>query len=79
MPERWLDPAFQPSRFVYFPFSAGPRNCIGEQFALLEATLVLATLVERFKFEDIGEKVETEPLITLRPKGGLRLRILHRR
>lgn len=79
IPERWLDAAFQPSRFVYFPFSAGPRNCIGEQFAWLEATLVLATLVGRYRFEDIGEKVETEPLVTLRPKGGLRLRILHRR
>lgn len=79
IPERWLDAAFQPSRFVYFPFSAGPRNCIGEQFAWLEATLVLATLVGRYHFEDIGEKVETEPLVTLRPKGGLRLRILHRR
>lgn len=79
LPERWLDADFQPSRFVYFPFSAGPRNCIGEQFAWLEATLVLATLVGRFSFEDTGEKVETEPLVTLRPKGGLKLRILHRR
>ncbi len=79
IPERWLDTEFQPSRFVYFPFSAGPRNCIGEQFAWLEATLVLATLVGRYRFDDIGEKVQTEPLVTLRPKGGLRLRILHRR
>ena len=69
IPERWLDADFQPSRFVYFPFSAGPRNCIGEQFAWLEATLVLATLLGRYRFEDISEKVETEPLVTLRPKG----------
>ncbi|MFO1525805.1 MAG: cytochrome P450 [Turneriella sp.] len=78
-PERWLEPGFAPSRFVYFPFSAGPRNCIGEQFAWLEATVVLANALNQFSFSNIGEKVETEPLVTLRPKGGLRLRISHRR
>lgn len=77
-PERWLAADFSPSRFVYFPFSAGPRNCIGEQFAWLESMVVLANAVRRFEFHDIGEKVETEPLVTLRPKGGLRLRISDR-
>lgn len=78
-PERWLAEGFAPSKYVYFPFSSGPRNCIGEQFAWLEATVVLANALRRFEFHDIGEKVATEPLITLRPKDGLRLRISHRR
>jgi cytochrome P450 len=79
IPERWLAPDFSPSKYVYFPFSSGPRNCIGEQFAWLESMVVLANAVRRFEFQDIGEKVATEPLVTLRPKGGLRLRVLHRR
>jgi cytochrome P450 len=79
IPERWLEADFSPSRFVYFPFSAGSRNCIGEQFAWLESMVVLANAVRRFEFHDIGEKVLTEPLVTLRPKGGLRLRISDRR
>jgi cytochrome P450 len=73
IPERWLAEDFEPSRFVYFPFSAGPRNCIGEQFAWLESMVVLANAIRRFEFTDTGEKVTTEPLVTLRPKGGLRL------
>ena len=79
IPERWLAPDFSPSKYVYFPFSAGPRNCIGEQFAWLESMIVLANAIRRFEFHDIGEKVTTEPLVTLRPKGGLRLRVSHRR
>jgi cytochrome P450 len=78
IPERWLDENFQPSRFAYFPFSAGPRNCIGEHFAWLESTMVIANAVRRFEFQSIGEKVQMEPLVTLRPKGGLRLRVTER-
>jgi cytochrome P450 len=49
-PSRFLDPQPKPSRFAYLPFGAGPRVCVGAQFALTEASLVLATLIQRFEF-----------------------------
>jgi cytochrome P450 len=48
-PPRFLDPQPKPSRFAYLPFGAGPRVCVGAQFALTEASLVLATLIQRFE------------------------------
>ncbi|WNQ10449.1 cytochrome P450 [Paenibacillus aurantius] len=61
--------------FAYFPFGGGPRICIGNHFAFMEASLVLATIARRFRL-DLAEdhhKVEGEPLVTLRPKHGLRM------
>jgi cytochrome P450 len=59
-------------RFAYFPFGGGPRVCIGNQFALTEAQFILATILPRYQFRLLpGEKVIPEPLITLRPRGGL--------
>lgn len=72
-PERFLhrDP---PHRFAYFPFGAGPRQCIGAAFALLEARLILATMAQRFRIEAIpGFPVVPEPVITLRPAHGIRM------
>jgi cytochrome P450 len=78
---------FNPERFtaenksarpktVYFPFGAGPRQCIGESFAWMEGVLVLATLAQKWKFSLIpGHPVEPQPLITLRPKYGMKMRI----
>ena len=61
---------------AFFPFGAGPRKCIGEVFALMEATLLLATLARRFSPELIPGKVpDPEPVITLRPRGGLPMRM----
>jgi cytochrome P450 len=60
------------SRFVYFPFGAGSRQCIGEAFAWMESTLVLATLAQRWRLRLVpGQKLEVQPKITLRPKFGI--------
>jgi len=65
-------------RFAYFPFGGGPRVCIGNQFALTEAQLILATILPRYQFRLLpGANVVPEPLITLRPRGKL-LMTIHR-
>jgi cytochrome P450 len=83
-PRFWEDPeAFDPRRFerepprgAYYPFGAGPRQCIGSAFAMMEGELVLATLVQRLRLELApGAPVELDPSITLRPKGGLAMTV----
>jgi len=79
-PERWT-PEAQATRprFSYFPFGGGPRQCIGEGFAWMEGVLVMAALAQRWRMQhDPGHRVELQPLITLRPKHGMRM-ILQRR
>ncbi|HZH04743.1 MAG TPA: cytochrome P450, partial [Myxococcaceae bacterium] len=87
-PDLWDNPeTFDPDRFLpersagreryaYLPFGVGQRQCIGNTFALTEGHLILATLLQRYRFESLpGDGVATEPLITLRPRGGLLLRV----
>jgi cytochrome P450 len=63
-------------RFDYFPFGGGPRQCIGNGFALMEAQLVLATVAQRFELHLVpGHTIRAEPLVTLRPKGGIPMRL----
>ena len=79
-PQRWTD-AFERSlpRFAYFPFGGGPRVCIGQTFAMTEATLLLATLCQRFAFApDPTFRLELWPSITLRPLNGVRVRVSER-
>jgi len=74
-PERW-EGDFQDRlpRGAYFPFSAGDRHCIGEGFAWQEALLILATLVERWKFELVpGQHIRPRPSVTLRPDGPIKM------
>lgn len=83
-PQFWPDPErFDPERFTpearaarhhyaYVPFGGGPHQCLGEQFAWLEGNLVLATFAQKWRLRPVtGHKPELEPLITLRPKGGM--------
>ncbi|HKF03363.1 MAG TPA: cytochrome P450 [Candidatus Sulfotelmatobacter sp.] len=74
-PERFTAEAkARRTKFTYFPFGAGFRQCIGESFAWMEGVLVLATLAQRWKLRLVPEhRVEPEPLITLRPKFGMRM------
>jgi cytochrome P450 len=76
-PERFTPEAkARRTKFSYFPFGAGFRHCIGESFAWMEGALVLATLAQKWKMALVaGQKVEPEPLITLRPKYGMQMQI----
>lgn len=76
-PERFTPEAkARRTKFTYFPFGAGARQCIGESFAWMEGVLLLATLGQRWKLKLIpGHPVEPEPLITLRPKYGMRMQL----
>lgn len=79
-PERWTgDFRRRLPRFSYFPFGGGPRICIGERFAMLETMLVLATVLRRFRLTPRDDRpVGQVPSITLRPKGGIWLRLEER-
>jgi cytochrome P450 len=72
LPERMLPDAKKGRpRHHYLPFGAGPRVCIGSHFALLEAQLALATMVQRARLRLVTTRIEPEPLVTLRPRGGM--------
>jgi cytochrome P450 len=79
-PERWDgDLARRLPRFAYFPFGGGPRQCIGNGFAQMEAVLLLATIAQRFRLSLVpGQRITPTPYVTLRPEPGIRL-LLSRR
>ncbi|HYD54087.1 MAG TPA: cytochrome P450, partial [Gemmatimonadaceae bacterium] len=71
-PERWRTESPERPRLAYFPFGAGTRICIGEQFAWMELTLVLATIARRWRLTLVEDHpVEPHPVITLRAKHGI--------
>jgi cytochrome P450 len=92
LPERWredstrngeapnhLASAKKPPRFAYFPFGGGPRVCIGAGLAMMETTLLLATIAQRYKFSLVPDHpIELFPSVTLRPRHGIRA-VLHKR
>lgn len=67
-PERWRDTSPQEKGHAYAPFGAGPRACLGRRFAMLEATLVLATIGQRFRLDPL-EELAIEPTMTTHPVG----------
>jgi cytochrome P450 len=73
-PERWL-PAPALPQFVYFPFGGGARKCLGDQFAWTEARIELAHLAQHWRFELANPHVSVapDPIITLRPRGPVRM------
>ncbi len=88
-PANWPNPErFDPERFApgwekerhsyaYLPFGGGPRLCIGNQFALMEMQILLAMLVRSFHFQAVpGQRIRTQPLITLRPRKPLYVRVV---
>ncbi|WP_420630931.1 cytochrome P450 [Candidatus Leptofilum sp.] len=84
-PERFDPQRFTPEhkaerpRYAYLPFGGGPRLCIGQSFAMTEAILLLASIVQQYRLTLMpGSQVELEPLITLRPKGQLMMTLTAR-
>jgi cytochrome P450 len=81
-PERFDPERFTPERsaarpaYAYFPFGGGPRVCIGNHFAMMEAQLVLSTVAQRYRLRLIpGHPVEPQMVVTLRPRSGLPMTI----
>jgi cytochrome P450 len=79
-PDRWSgDLAKRLPRFAYFPFGGGPRQCIGNAFATMEAVLCLATIAQRFRLDLApGFRSNLLPTVTLRPKHGVAVRVSRR-
>ena len=79
-PERFTETAKKDRpQFAYFPFGGGARVCIGEHFAKMEATLVLASIAQRFRLSLVpGQAIVPEPKMTLRPRNGIRMRVEQR-
>jgi cytochrome P450 len=79
-PDRFLpEPSAGRPRFAYFPFGGGPRMCIGYAFAGMEIQVALAMVAARYRLEPVASQVEPEAGVTLRPRGGLWMRIRPRR
>jgi cytochrome P450 len=85
-PERFDPERFTPERqaarpkFAYFPFGGGPRVCIGEQFAWMEGLILLATIAQRWRLRLVPDHpIALQPIITLRPKHGIRMIVEARR
>jgi len=66
-------------RYAYLPFGGGPRVCIGSGFAMMEARLVLGTVVQRYRLRlEPNQEVVPAQMVTIRPKHGIRMRVSRR-
>jgi cytochrome P450 len=76
-PQRWLTPDASPHRYAYFPFGGGPRQCIGNDFAITEDILVLATILRRWQLRTAAGTPPVRPLaqVTLHPRDSVMLSI----
>jgi cytochrome P450 len=79
-PERWVgDFAQRLPRYAYFPFGGGPRQCIGNSFAMMEAILLVAAIAQRFRLSLVpGQQITPTPYVTLRPEPGIRVHLARR-
>ncbi len=80
VPERFAD-GYEKRlpKCAYFPFGGGPRICIGQSFALMEANLLLATIAQHYSLMIVpGQQILPDPLITLRPKYSIRAKLIRR-
>ncbi len=81
IPERWFSQTVKEAgqKFIYFPFSRGVRSCIGESFAWTEGVLLIAVLAQKWKLRlQPKQKTGLKPLMTLRPKYGMKMRVEER-
>ena len=87
-PRFWENPeGFDPTRFTpdrererdpfaYFPFSLGPRSCLGKHFGQIEGVLIAAMVTQRYRLDLVpGQDIRAEPMITLRPHGAIRMQL----
>jgi cytochrome P450 len=78
-PERFTAAAkAERPRFVYFPFGAGGRQCIGEGLAWMEGALSLAAMCQEWRFEEVPGEMVLDPSISLRPKGPVKVKVVRR-
>ncbi len=80
-PPRWTPEAqAERPKYSYFPFGGGSHQCIGEAFAWMEGVLLIATLAQRWRLRLVpGHPVAVQPLVTLRPKHGMRMLVEQRK
>ncbi len=78
-PERWAAGEPPPPKYAYLPFGGGPRVCLGNLFAMMEAQVILATMAQHVRLEPVAAGLPPwEPLITLRPEGTVEMRVSRR-
>jgi cytochrome P450 len=75
IPDRFLDGTEPEDPFAFIPFGAGPRICSGNNLGLAEGMLILARTFRNYRMELLGEMTEADPMITLRPKGPVMVRV----